>query len=99
MEQDMQKPVQTKVSQGTWVVIIALCALLIATGVAFWWAMTQGRLPAITIHGWIAMGIGIFFSMLIGCGLMFLSFYSAREGYDDRADPGRLSRRRDGSDT
>lgn len=31
-----------------------------------------------SIHGWIALGLGTFFSLLIGCGLMALMFYSSR---------------------
>lgn len=37
-----------------------------------------------TIHGWIAMAIGVVFSMAVGIGLMALVFFSARHGYDDR---------------
>ena len=33
----------------------------------------------------IAMTLGIVFSLLVGCGLMTLVFYSSRHGYDDRA--------------
>jgi hypothetical protein len=39
---------------------------------------------ALSIHGWIALGLGTFFSLLVGGGLMALVFYSARKGYDDR---------------
>jgi len=38
-------------------------------------------------HGWIALGLGTFFSILIGCGLMALMFYSNRSGHDEAADP------------
>ena len=38
-------------------------------------------------HGWIALGLGTFFSLLIGCGLMALMFFSSRSGHDDLADP------------
>ena len=34
-------------------------------------------------HGWIALGLGSFFSLVIGCGLMALMFFSSR-GYDER---------------
>ena len=37
-------------------------------------------------HGWIALGLGSFFSLVIGCGLMALMFFSSRYGYDDAAD-------------
>lgn len=39
-----------------------------------------------SIHGWIALGLGTFFSLAIGGGLMALVFYSARKGYDDRIE-------------
>ena|SRR3569833_1397541 len=38
-------------------------------------------------HGWIALGLGTFFSLLIGCGLMALMFFSSRSGHDELADP------------
>ena len=37
-----------------------------------------------SIHGWIAMVAGVVISLLLGGGLMALSFYSSRHGYDDR---------------
>jgi hypothetical protein len=43
-------------------------------------------------HGWIALGLGTFFSLLIGCGLMALMFYSNHSGHDDEADPFRKRR-------
>ena len=38
-------------------------------------------------EGWIALGLGTFFSLLVGCGLMALMFFSSRSGHDDAADP------------
>jgi hypothetical protein len=37
----------------------------------------------LSVHGYIAMILGIFFALVIGCGLMGLMFYSSRYGYDD----------------
>lgn len=34
-------------------------------------------------HGYVAMALGILFSLLIGAGLMGLVFYSHRRGYDE----------------
>ena len=34
-------------------------------------------------NGYIARGLGIVFSLVIGCGLMALVFYSHRHGYDE----------------
>jgi hypothetical protein len=39
-------------------------------------------MPAII---YLAMGLGILFSIVIGCGLMALVFYSSRHGYDEPA--------------
>jgi hypothetical protein len=37
--------------------------------------------------GYVAMTIGVVFSLLIGVALMTLLFYSSRHGYDERAAP------------
>jgi hypothetical protein len=73
-------------SKSAWVLFICLGALLFTCALGFWFALTHGKIPHISIHGCI----GVVFSLIIGCGLMWLSFYSAREGFDERADPGRL---------
>jgi hypothetical protein len=39
-----------------------------------------------SVHGWIALGLGTFLSLALGGGLMALVFYSARKGYDDRIE-------------
>jgi hypothetical protein len=36
-------------------------------------------------HGWLAMILGVVFTVVVGCGLMGLMFYSSRYGYDERA--------------
>ena len=41
----------------------------------------------ISMHGWIAMAAGGALSLLLAGGLMFLTFYSARRGFDDRQRP------------
>ena len=37
----------------------------------------------ISTEGWIALSLGTFFSLIVGCGLIALVFYSSRHGYDD----------------
>jgi hypothetical protein len=54
-------------------------------------AVMFGVLPdwdasAMSVHGWIALGLGTFFSLALGGGLMALVFHSARKGYDDRIE-------------
>ena len=39
--------------------------------------------PAIHIHMLIATGLGVFFTVLLGTGLMVLTFLSAQSGHDD----------------
>jgi hypothetical protein len=41
------------------------------------------RHPLTISIGYVAMTLGIIFSLVIGCGLMALMFYSSRHGYDD----------------
>jgi protein-S-isoprenylcysteine O-methyltransferase Ste14 len=80
---------------GTWTTSVVLVALLVVVVVTLVGAIPPEQFPRISVHGWIAMGIGTLFSLLIGCGLMWLSFYSSRHGFDDRADPGRLNKKKD----
>jgi hypothetical protein len=79
-------------SPGQIALIAALTALLILTGV---WAIIVWNATGDVVmdkHGWIALGLGTFFSLLIGCGLMALMFFSSRCGHDDAADPFRNRR-------
>jgi hypothetical protein len=69
----------------TTLVVIALLALL---GAAFWYVFDAWTaLDFANMPGWMiaAMIGGVFFSLLVGCGLMALMFYSSRHGYDERA--------------
>ena len=88
--------IMKKISAGQIALLVALGAMLILTGV--WgvsvWESSSG--VEMGKHGWIALGLGAFFSLLIGCGLMALMFFSSRSGHDDVADP---FRRRDGEDS
>lgn len=67
--------------------IVAIAAPLFAIlGAAMWFAartwLSLGGLP-MPPAGYIAMTLGIVFSVVIGCGLMALLFYSSRHGYDE----------------
>jgi hypothetical protein len=33
--------------------------------------------------GWLMLGLGVFFTILVGGGLMVLVFYSSRAGFDE----------------
>ncbi len=66
--------------------MVALAAALFALlAAALWYAASiffvQG--PPMPTSSYIAMALGIVLSLLIGCGLMALLFYSSRHGYDE----------------
>ena len=72
---------------GQIALIAVLLVLLILTGV---WATSVWNATddvAMDKNGWIALILGTVFSLVIGCGLMALIFFSSRRGYDDAADP------------
>jgi protein-S-isoprenylcysteine O-methyltransferase Ste14 len=95
MAKNAPQPDNQSISKGTWLLFAMLGALLVLSIAGFWLALTHGKIPTISVHGWIAMSIGILFSLGIGGGLMWLSFYSSRNGFDDRADPGRFKTKKD----
>ena len=66
-------------------ILVPLIALLVASvwSAIHVWTALEG--PPIPLEGMVAMGLGIFFSLVVGCGLMALVFYSSRHGYDDAA--------------
>jgi hypothetical protein len=80
----MVKPAAKSTSLGTIALVIVLLGLLAAS---IWlavhtWTSVGG--PPLPINGMIAMTLGIVFSLVVGCGLMTLVFYSSRHGYDDQ---------------
>ncbi|MFA6267883.1 MAG: hypothetical protein WC670_19470 [Pseudolabrys sp.] len=69
-------------AMGKWYVIGPLIAVL---AVSLWFAGQSWFEFAsdIPLYGYFAIIGGVFFSLLIGGGLMALAFYSDRHGYDD----------------
>ena len=70
---------------GTVALVAALLGLLVAATIfaARSWTTIEG--PPMPGVGYVAMTIGVVFSLLIGIALMALLFYSSRHGYDERA--------------
>lgn len=67
-------------------IFVPLFALLIASiwfAVGLWNVVGDAAMPT---GGYVAMVLGIVFSVIVGCGLMALVFYSSRHGYDERAN-------------
>jgi hypothetical protein len=70
---------------GKFLIVAPLFAILVA---ALWFAASlwmSVEAPAIPATGYVAMALGIVFSLLVGCGLMALVFFSSRHGYDEPA--------------
>ena len=68
--------------------VLSLLALLAASlyyAYGLWTAVDAPDMPA---GLYVAMALGVLFSMVVGSGLMALVFYSSRRGYDERASGG-----------
>jgi hypothetical protein len=67
---------------GTWAVVAVLSAFLVAAGIIGYlgWTSTDTDVPT---SGYVAMALGVIFSLVVGVGLMALIFYSSRKGYDE----------------
>ncbi|HEV2153165.1 hypothetical protein [Bradyrhizobium sp.] len=63
--------------------VLAVLLVLIGVGAVSIW---NERGVQIGNYGWIALGVGMFFSVLVGCGLM-VPIFLGRGGHDDRSDP------------
>ena len=48
-------------------------------------ASDGGAEVEMSIHGWLALGLGVVVTLAVGIGLMALVFYSSRKNYDDAA--------------
>ena len=67
-----------------WLVIAVLCAMLTGAGALGYlgWFSTDTNVPD---AGYVALALGVVFSLVVGVGLMALVFYSSRKGYDEPA--------------
>ncbi|WP_339873286.1 hypothetical protein [uncultured Brevundimonas sp.] len=65
------------------VAVVALAAAGTVGTASVWTAIGGGPL---SVHGWIAMAIGIGGSIALAWGLMTLAFRSDRDGWDAQAD-------------
>ena len=74
------------VMKATLATAILLVLLVITIGWAIYAWVQLGDVH-MSWHGYAAMILGIVFSLLVGCGLIGLMFYSSRHGYDEPFDP------------
>lgn len=79
-----------KLSVGTIVMVAALIAIMIAALLFAASAFTAVSGPPMPPVGYAAMILGIVLSLVVGCGLMALVFYSSRHGYDEQHPPDEL---------
>jgi hypothetical protein len=70
---------------GSWIVLIVLLSLLVATGFVIYLGWTLANGTDVPSSGYAAMGFGVIISLAVGFGLMALVFYSSRKGYDEPA--------------
>ena len=70
---------------GRVVLVVVLLGLLIAAILFAVRSFTSLEGPPMPEVGYVAMTIGVVFSLLVGMTLMTLLFYSSRHGYDEQA--------------
>lgn len=63
--------------------IAAGSVLVSALAVLVMWQWDGSGGSAMSVHGYIALALGAFFTFALTAGLMALVFYSSRQGYDD----------------
>jgi flagellar basal body-associated protein FliL len=68
---------------GSWIILIVLLSLLVATGVVIYFGWILGNGTDVPTSGYAAMALGVILSLAVGFGLMALLFYSSRKGYDE----------------
>ncbi len=68
--------------------VLFYVVMAVFLGVSVWWATwVWGSLDGeLSTDGNIALTLGIVLSLVIGIGLMWLLFHSARKGYDDQVE-------------
>lgn len=76
-----------KMGTGNAIAMLALFVMLVFAVIWASMAWTAGSAVPMSGHGWAALTIGVVFSLIIGCGLMALMFYSSHSGHDDVANP------------
>ena len=75
--------VSARMGVGSWIILIVLLSLLVATGVVIYFGWTLGNGTDVPTSGYAAMAFGVIISLAVGFGLMALLFYSSRKGYDE----------------
>jgi hypothetical protein len=80
--------------KGSWAILAILLMLLAGTLFVAYLGWASAPATDVPSSGYIALALGVIFSLIVGIGLMALVFYSSRQGYDE---PARLVRDEDDS--
>jgi hypothetical protein len=80
--------------KGSLAILLILLVLLVGTLFVSYLGWTSAAGTDVPASGYTALAFGVIFSLVVGCGLMTLVFYSNRRGYDE---PARLVK--DGDDS
>lgn len=70
----------------TFLTLTVLLGLFAFASVFGYWVWMELGDVEMSVHGWIALTLGVVMTFLVGAGLMALVFFSHRRGYDDRAN-------------
>lgn len=79
---DNESPQSRPVGLAGWIAIIILIGLLIASVAYAVYAWGRMGNTQISTFGWFMLGLGVFFTLSVGVGLMGLVFYSSRKNFD-----------------
>ena len=60
--------------------LFCLLAVVIWGAIHAWFSVGDADMSA---DGYMALALGVMFSLIVGCGLMALVFYSSRRGHDE----------------
>ena len=82
-QENSVKPVSARLGLGSWTIVIVLLLLLAGTFAIVYQGWTLGSGTDVPESGYVAMALGVLFSLGVGFGLMALLFYSSRKGYDE----------------
>ncbi|MGY3442787.1 hypothetical protein [Bradyrhizobium sp. USDA 4473] len=77
------EPNTEAMTAGSWTILIVLLLLLAATLVIAVLGWSSGSGADVPASGYVALALGVLFSLAVGLGLMGLVFYSSRGGYDE----------------
>ena len=72
-----------RMGAGSWIILIVLLSLLVATGFVIHFGWTLGSDTDVPTSGYAAMAFGVIISLAVGFSLMALLFYSSRNGYGE----------------